>query len=86
MSRRLPAFHTSRELVFVKTLFWSLVPLVVRYEEVFRHGDQPNGSKEECERYSFSHDAHDIFSYQLLLLQSISTILRISSPSDIVRN
>ena len=37
--RRLPAFHTFRELVFVKTLFWSLVPLVVWYEEVFWHGD-----------------------------------------------
>jgi hypothetical protein len=89
MLRHLPAFHVYRELVFVfmfvDTLFRSLVPLVVWYEEVFRHGDQPNGSKEKCERDRLGHDAHDIFSYQLFLLQSILTILVISSRFDSVK-
>lgn len=60
------------------TLLRSLVSLVVRYEKVFRHGDEPDGSEEECEGDGLGHDAHDVFSYQFLLLQPISTILTIS--------
>jgi hypothetical protein len=76
----LSAFHATGELVIMNGICGSrLDPLVVGYEEVFGHGHEPDGSKEECEGDSFGHDTHDILGDQFLLFQTILTILNRSA-------
>ena len=61
--------------MFIDAFLCSLVPLIIRYKEMFGHGHEPDGSQKKCEGDSFGHDAHDVFRNKLLLLQPIRPVL-----------